>query len=264
MGFYEAHARATMGWTGGPLKKEGGKLYDLAKARVIALGYGTVWGKLLVMCAMFGIPMSVFHDPVSSREVTDFKRYLNFVNARDKVKLKEILTELNTELKWTEAVNAWKTVTQFRETNPEIAGKYKTDGVSGIWERLENDCRRAQGGTWNLELPSGRSMHYFDIKLIGGLTGRKTIMGPRLKFWGGFLTENVTQALAREVMAGGMLACEAAGFETLFTVHDEIIFCVDRSISPADIKHLLIKPPVWAPDLPLDVSYQEAEYYAKD
>lgn len=37
---YEAHARQTMGWTGGILKKENPHLYALAKARVLGLGYG--------------------------------------------------------------------------------------------------------------------------------------------------------------------------------------------------------------------------------
>lgn len=37
---YEAHARATMDWTGGALKKEDPNLYSLAKARVLGLGYG--------------------------------------------------------------------------------------------------------------------------------------------------------------------------------------------------------------------------------
>ena len=35
---YEAHARATMGWPGGPLKKENPRLYGLAKARCISEG----------------------------------------------------------------------------------------------------------------------------------------------------------------------------------------------------------------------------------
>lgn len=39
MPLYEAHARATMGWTGGNLKKENARLYGLAKARVLGLGY---------------------------------------------------------------------------------------------------------------------------------------------------------------------------------------------------------------------------------
>lgn len=38
MAIYEAHARATMGWTGGELKKEDKKLYSLAKARCVAEG----------------------------------------------------------------------------------------------------------------------------------------------------------------------------------------------------------------------------------
>lgn len=37
---YEAHARATMGWTGGNLKKADAGMYALAKARVLGLGYG--------------------------------------------------------------------------------------------------------------------------------------------------------------------------------------------------------------------------------
>jgi DNA polymerase len=37
---YEAHARTTMGWEGGPLKAERPDLYALAKARCLGLGYG--------------------------------------------------------------------------------------------------------------------------------------------------------------------------------------------------------------------------------
>jgi len=40
LALYEAHARATMMWDGGPLKKEQPKLYALAKARVLGLSYG--------------------------------------------------------------------------------------------------------------------------------------------------------------------------------------------------------------------------------
>lgn len=41
LALYEAHARATMMWDGGPLKKEQPKLYALAKARVLGLSYGS-------------------------------------------------------------------------------------------------------------------------------------------------------------------------------------------------------------------------------
>ena len=37
---YQAHAELTMGWDGGPLKKEDPELYQLAKARLLGLGFG--------------------------------------------------------------------------------------------------------------------------------------------------------------------------------------------------------------------------------
>jgi len=46
---YEAHARNTMGWTGGKLKKEDPRKYSLAKARVLSLGYGAGAEKFVVM-----------------------------------------------------------------------------------------------------------------------------------------------------------------------------------------------------------------------
>ena len=48
---YEAHARATMNWKGGPLKTEDPKLYQLAKARVLAMGYKLVKPQTLVASA---------------------------------------------------------------------------------------------------------------------------------------------------------------------------------------------------------------------
>jgi DNA polymerase len=56
---YEAHARATMGWTGGNLKKENAELYSLAKARVLGLGYGCGPGRFVeVARTMAGITIT--------------------------------------------------------------------------------------------------------------------------------------------------------------------------------------------------------------
>lgn len=51
---YEAHARNTMGWTGGILKKENPRLYSLAKARVLGLGYGCGPDKFVTVAKMMG------------------------------------------------------------------------------------------------------------------------------------------------------------------------------------------------------------------
>lgn len=59
LAIYEAHARETMGWTGGELKTENKKLYALAKARVLGLGYGCAWEKFIsVAQAMAGVDIT--------------------------------------------------------------------------------------------------------------------------------------------------------------------------------------------------------------
>lgn len=51
LAIYEAHARDTMGWAGGELKTEAKATYQLAKIRVLALGYGSGWEKLITIAA---------------------------------------------------------------------------------------------------------------------------------------------------------------------------------------------------------------------
>jgi DNA polymerase I-like protein with 3'-5' exonuclease and polymerase domains len=55
---YEAYARAYLGWTGGPLKKENPPLYGLAKICLLSLGYGTGSRKFLASCKTQGIEMT--------------------------------------------------------------------------------------------------------------------------------------------------------------------------------------------------------------
>jgi DNA polymerase len=80
MPLYEAHARETMGWTPStgsgqvavPLKKENPKLYSLAKARVLGLGYGCSanrFGKVAKNLA--GLDLS---PDECQRTVKDFRR----------------------------------------------------------------------------------------------------------------------------------------------------------------------------------------------
>lgn len=58
---YEAHARSTMGWTGGILKNENPELYQMAKARVLGLGYKLQKPETLVDLArkMAGLDLSI-------------------------------------------------------------------------------------------------------------------------------------------------------------------------------------------------------------
>ena len=69
---YEAHARATMGWSGGPLKKENPRLYGLGKARVLGLGYQCAAEKFVTVARiMGGIEITLAE---AEKTVTDFRR----------------------------------------------------------------------------------------------------------------------------------------------------------------------------------------------
>lgn len=246
--YYEAHARTNMGWKGGNLKKQGGRLYDLAKARVLALGYGAGWQKLLVMCATFGIPLSIFDDPITTTERNDFVRYLRRTRQFQKTE------EFRGEQDWIRAVNAWKVVLDWRSRN---------ELITDFWRLLETDAKRSVGGEHDIVLPSDRMLRYFDVRLDGGLSLRKTLHAKRIGVWGGFFCENVCQAMARDVMRDAIIALEDALIATLFTVHDEIICEVDLDFDLKTIADIMTRPPTWAPDLPLAIDIKESDHYLK-
>lgn len=82
---YEAHARATMGWTGGKLKEENPDLYRLAKSRVLGLGYGagaSVFVKIAKSMAGLDVSLSQAEQAVGEFRRTnplilDLWRYLD-------------------------------------------------------------------------------------------------------------------------------------------------------------------------------------------
>jgi DNA polymerase len=88
----------------------------------------------------------------------------------------------------------------------------------------------------------------------------------RLNTYGGKLFENACQAVARDVMAANMPRIEAAGYEIVLTVHDEVI-CEAPDTPEFNTEHLsqlLATNPVWAPDMPLAAGGFEDYRYRKD
>lgn len=76
----------------------------------------------------------------------------------------------------------------------------------------------------------------------------------RISTYGGSLAENLTQAVARDLLAEAMVRLEAAGFPIVFHVHDEVITEVPKD-SPADtlarVERIMSEVPAWATGLPL-------------
>jgi DNA polymerase len=261
---YEAHARASMGWTGGSLKKESPQVYALAKARVLALGYGAGWGKFIEMARGYlGSErefLAIFAVKPDSALVEDFLKYLNYLV--EKLKHSPSKTALNA---WPELdeqtrniwVNSWNQVQEFRRSNALI---------KNLWDRLDASFKdgESDGRLYENELPSGRTLSYFNVSSSRGWTACPgSPAGIPQRVYGGLLTENMTQAIARDCFMHGILNLEAAGYRVLFHVHDEVIVDVAADADPKHVVDLLTKMPDWAASLPVSAEAEITTHYKK-
>ena len=75
--------------------------------------------------------------------------------------------------------------------------------------------------------------------------------------YGGLLTENVVQALARELLVEAMFRFEEAGFPIVLTVHDEVV--VERpDITEEIVREIMTEnQPQWAIDIGMPVAVEE-------
>lgn len=86
----------------------------------------------------------------------------------------------------------------------------------------------------------------------------------RVSTYGGHLTENVVQAIARDCMAEAWLRLEVAGYPIIMTVHDELVAEVPEGHgSQEEFERILATRPAWAQDLPIEVEGWEGHRYRK-
>lgn len=119
------------------------------------------------------------------------------------------------------------------------------------------------------KLPSGRRLAYYKPSLGDKLEfwGTDSKLGGRwgkLSTYGGKLCENVTQAVARDLLAEAMLRLEEHGYKVVASIHDEII--CEMPIGDgylADMEQLMCELPEWATGLPMDAEGFECERYRK-
>lgn len=227
MDVYEAHARSTMGYNR-PEKLEDyvkseacpdkdRNLRQIAKARVLGLGFGMGW-----------------------------KRLMEYAKAQLRITLS--------------ATEAKRIVDEFRRANP---------GIVKLWRKLDDAMRQAayrnkKGETFAIELPSWRSLEYFDLNgSDDGIRARDERNGLVKHWFGGKLAENLVQATARDVLAEAILNLEAAGYPVVLHVHDEVIVEVDESVPESAVREIMTRTPDWAPGLPVDSSVESADRYFK-
>jgi DNA polymerase len=155
------------------------------------------------------------------------------------------------------------------QRDSQDAHHWKRSG--GIHDRPRLLVRR--DGAWlRIRLPSGRFLCYPSPQV--GEDGTVSYMGvnqysrkwSRINTYGGKLVENITQAAARDVLTSNMPAIEAAGYDIVLSVHDELL---TEAPDTPDYTHehlsaLMATNPPWAPGLPLAAAGFEASRYRKD
>lgn len=127
-----------------------------------------------------------------------------------------------------------------------------------------------------VQLPSGRSICYQNMRIkssgsrtsikYDGISQERKTWG-ELDTYGGKLTENIVQAIARDCLATAMLRLEKSGYEICFHVHDEVIIETDKKDAEdvyKDVQRIMGLPIKWAPGLVLTAEGFISDYYKKD
>jgi DNA polymerase len=158
--------------------------------------------------------------------------------------------------------------------------------VPKLWRSLDQSMATACaiGEPFQLELPSGRALRYGKIKRMKDTSSAdpsryvgknrfryigKIVRNGQLRdfpLWGGILTENLSQGLARDIFSDMMLRVDAAGFPVILHVHDEMVCEVPEAQaeeSLAKILEIMHTPPDWIPDIPVAAEGHILDYYTK-
>lgn len=159
---------------------------------------------------------------------------------------------------------------------PEVPELWKALGEAAtrtVWDRRGHE---AYGIAYNMEdgfltarLPSGRKLWYYDpqpvrkampwdatdIRPAFQYSAWKAGQWKRITGYGGLLTENAVQALARDLLCVGMFNAEADNHPVVLTVHDEIITEVNEWDADARLlDQYMTTVPLWAKQLGVPVS----------
>ncbi len=245
---YEAHARASMKYTEStPLKDTDAGMYKLAKARVLGLGYGCGWEKFITVAYSMARLDITKDDPEFIDEVNPHTGAVTKVSGY--------------------GANSKAIVKQFRDDNKDI-----TD----LWKRLDEKFKGSVGDRFVMSLPSGRKMTYEDVRATLTLEKDKKTGKPvknwkftamsdarRKHYYGGKLTENLIQAIARDVFGVQVIRMEDKGLSNLFSAHDEAILEVDQSVSAKDVEKEMSYCPDWLKGCPIAAEAKEVSHYLK-
>lgn len=259
--------------------------YSAIEARVIAWLTRTTWRQEVfknggdIYCAsasqMFGVPVE--------------KHGING-HLRQKGKIAELALGYGGGTAALEAFGASK-MGLSQEQQQEIVIKWRqaSPKIKDFWYELQHAFEDAildgkateldrgmfvfkKKGNVYIQLPNGRIIGYVSPRIKDGQISFMGLNQTTRKWewtntWGGKLTENVVQAIARDCLCETLKGCDEIGAKTIMHVHDEVICEVPTEERETKFKQLLdvmAKPIAWAPTLILVGDGFISDYYKKD
>lgn len=182
-------------------------------------------------------------------------------------------------------------VRKWRSANPAIVDMWKEiDEASKEAVRYQRPvsctCRNiifdCNGEFMTIQLPSGRKLFYYGPKFKDKKIGCSTMptrvlcyqgVVQETKQWGeidtygGKLTENIVQAISRDLLGNSMLNLEANDYHPVCHIHDEVLCEVPEENAQAyyeEMASIMGTPPEWTSDLPLRADGYTTPFYLKD
>jgi DNA polymerase len=177
-------------------------------------------------------------------------------------------------------------VTLWRKASPEIVKMWyefeacaiKTLKIrKPVTSKLKDIIFSYEHKCLTIQLPNGRKLIYRDPVLSTNrwdnesikYKGKNQITGQWgwVETYGGKLSENIIQAIARDLLADGMRRLDAAGFDIVMHVHDEVVADIPNESTDfviSEMCRILGEPVKWAQGLGTPAEGFITNYYKKD
>ena len=235
-GIYEDMARRIYG-----VSKVSKEQRELGKRAILGCGFGMGAPKFQATCATWGAPISI---ELAEKAVKTYRE-----------------TYLKVKQMWYEQENAAIEAIKKRSAILTCHTEWS------FYQSKNLTCR----------LPSGRCLTYPEATLEYHTTpygDRKLTLcymavdsknrWSKERSYGGKLVENITQAVARDILAQAMLRLEKNGFPVIFSVHDEVVCEVLEHTQSLDkFCEILCKMPDWSAELPIKAECWRDSRYKK-
>ena len=177
-------------------------------------------------------------------------------------------------------------VEKWRQANPNIVALWDKIGSAALSCVQTGAAQRVNGLRFDymytptgqtymtITLPSKRKLYYPRPHITTNRWDR-----PSLAYWGtdqtskkwlpietygGKLTENIVQAIARDCLVVAMQRLNERGYNIVMHIHDEVVIDATPDQTLDDVNAIMGEPVPWAPDLPLKAAGSELKYYQKD